>query len=109
MSNTDPLIPTASEIGKEAGLLVFGAAAGLLAAGLMSDRVRKPLGLALGAAGLAAAGPEISKLINKAVNSPANSFGSKRTLEGIRNSAGAPIQSADPLGEEDGTPEYIIG
>lgn len=88
---------------------MFGAATGILLASTMSDRARKPLGLLLGAAGLAAAGPEISKLISKAINSPSNSFGSRKTLEGIRNSSGSPtLAPVDSLEPED-TQQMFIG
>ncbi len=107
MTNSDNVIPSASEIGKEAGLLMFGAATGILLASTMGRGARKPLGFILGAAGLAAAGPEISKIITKAINSPSNSFGSKKTLEGIRNGSGAPLASVDPLGEEDSAQMFI--
>ncbi len=108
MSKLENTTPSASEIGKEAGLLMFGAATGILIASTMSDRVRKPLGFILGAAGLAAAGPEISKIITKAINSPSNSFGSKKTLEGIRHGSGKPPESVDFIGDED-TKEMFIG
>jgi len=109
MSNNENLIPSASEIGKEAGLVMFGAAAGLLVAGVIGNKACKPLGFILGAAGLAASGPEISKLVAKAINSPTNSFGSKKTLEGIRNSSGSPIlESVDSLDQED-TQQMFIG
>jgi|GEM_PF-6246894 len=51
MSNNENLIPSASEIGKEAGLVMFGAAAGLLVAGVIGNKACKPLGFILGAAG----------------------------------------------------------
>lgn len=108
MSNNENLIPSASEIGKEAGLVMFGAATGLLIAGAIGNKACKPLGLILGAAGLAAAGPEISKLVSKAINSPSNSFGSKKTLEGIRNSSGAPtLQTVDSLDGENAEEMFI--
>ena len=109
MTKHETSIPTASEIGKEAGLLMFGAATGILLASTMNGGVRKSLGFILGAAGLAAAGPEISKIISKAVNSPSNSFGSKKTLEGIRNSSGTPLETVDSLGNEADVQQLYIG
>ena len=100
MSKKDQIIPSASVISKEAGLMIFGAAAGLLISGVVGSHARKPLGFILGAAGIAAAGPEIAKLVDRAINSPSTPRGSKKTLEGIRYSAGKPIESADFIEED---------
>jgi len=100
--------PTVSEIGKEAGLLMFGVATGLLASSSVSPKVKKPLGFILGAVGIAAAGPEISKLITRAVNSPSNSFGSKKTLESIRHGSGKPVENV-PNVDEESSEQLFIG
>ena len=108
MSNTENNIPSASVIGKEAGLMIFGAATGLLLSGAIGSHARKPLGFILGAAGIAAAGPEIAKLIDKALNSPSTSRGSKKTLEGIRYGSGKPVEGIQGLDAES-SEEMFIG
>ncbi len=95
MSNNDLSIPSASVISKEAGLVVFGAAAGLLLSSTIGNHARKPMSLILAAAGLAAAGPEIAKLVDRVMHSPSNSRGSKKTLESIRYGAGKPSEYVD--------------
>jgi len=107
MSKSDQIIPPASVISKEAGLMIFGAATGLLLSGAIGSQARKPLSLILGIAGAAAAGPEIAKLVDRAINNPATPRGSKKTLEGIRYSAGKPIEAAKYIEEDLGTDLYI--
>lgn len=106
MSNNESSLPSASVISKEAGLVIFGSAVGVLIAGAVGSHARKPLSLILGAAGVLAAGPEISKLINKAVNSPSTARGSKKTLEGIRYGVGAPMKKVD--GQEGSNGENLF-
>lgn len=95
MSNSDLSIPSASVISKEAGLVVFGAATGLLLSGAIGAHARKPLSIILGVAGIAAAGPEIAKLVDRVMHSPSTSRGSKKTLESIRYGAGKPADYVD--------------
>ena len=108
MSNNALISTTASKIGKEAGLIIFGAASGMLLSGLFGDRSRKPIGLILGVVGIAAAGPELSKLANKMINNPATDRGSKKTLEGIRYGAGKPVESIYNYGDEDSIEKYSV-
>ncbi len=107
MNNLRKNSRSASVIGKEAGLVIFGAATGLLASAIIGPRLRKPLVLALGATGVAAAGPEIIKLVDRAVNSTATKRGSRKTLESIRHAAGKPIESAQYIDENLGEQMFI--
>lgn len=107
MSNIEKNLPSASVISKEAGLVVFGAATGLLLSGAIGAHARKPLGFILGAAGIAAAGPELKKLADKLMNSPSTSRGSQKTLENIRYSAGKPIENVEYLEEAQGENMFI--
>lgn len=108
MTNAEQNLPSATAISKEAGLVVFGAATGLLLSGVIGENARKPVGLILGLAGIAAAGPEIAKLISKAVNDPSTKHGSKKTLEGIRSAAGKPVKPEN-LSKEDYNEGMFIG
>ena len=108
MSNTDKTLPSASVISKEAGLVVFGAATGLLLSGAIGSHAKKPLSFILGAAGIAAAGPELAKMVDKMLNSPSTARGSKKTLESIRYSAGKPVENVEFL-EKNSDENMFIG
>lgn len=107
MSNKESIIPSVTTLSKEAGLIVFGSAVGLILSNTVGSHARKPLGFILGAVGVAAAGPEIAKLVDKVANSRKTTRGSKRTLEGIRYGAGKPVEDLNYLDEESGENMFI--
>lgn len=108
MNHHEPTSPSATEISKEAGLIVFGAATGMLLSSTVNPRTRKPLGIILALAGIAAAGPEITRLVNRAINSPTTQRGSRRTLDGIRNGAQKAQEQVD-FADQDSEHNMFIG
>lgn len=108
MSNLEKSNPISSVVSKETGLLVFGAAAGVLLAGAVGKHARKPLSIILGAAGIAAAGPELKRMADKLVNNPSSPRGSRKTLDNIRFSAGKPVENVEYI-EQHSDENLFIG
>lgn len=82
------------------GPAVLGAAAGIIIGNMVHKGARGPLALALLCVGAALVAPSTVQSVVGRINSPSTKRGSQRTLQKIREGAGAPAQEIDFVEDE---------
>ncbi len=95
------------EASAECAPTVLGVAAGIFLADLMHRNARRPVAFAIAVLGVAAIAPVVVETVREKVAGPNTRRGTQRTLQSIREGAGAPARDIDYVKEELG--EMYVG
>ena len=95
------------EASAECAPAVLGVAAGIFLGDLMHRSARRPVAFALAVIGAAAIAPVVVESVRDKVAGPNTRRGTERTLQRIREGAGAPARDIDYVKEELG--EMYVG
>lgn len=88
------------ETSAECAPVVLGVAAGIVMGDMMHRSARRPLAFALTILGAAAIAPTVMDALRNKVSGPNTQRGTERTLQSIREGAGAPARDIAHVKEE---------